>query len=50
MVNLIESFYSEQQSLQFENLLFNNRQQLIRYLADIQKTKSDIITIIQSTL
>src|SRR3989344_2732773 len=41
-INLVESSYTEKQSLQFAKVKFDNRKQLIDYLTGFQLTESDI--------
>lgn len=45
-INIIESSYMPNQKLQFAQIIFENRQKLIHFLAFIQKTENDIITLI----
>lgn len=47
-INIVESSYTKNQVLQFANIKFKNRKQLIKYLTGLQMTESDIISLIQS--
>ena len=49
-INLVESSYTEKQSLQFAKVKFDNRKQLIDYLTGFQLTESDIIAIVSKEL
>jgi len=47
-INIVESSYTKNQVLQFANIKFKNRKQLIEYLTGLQMTESGIISLIQS--
>lgn len=47
-INIVESSYTKNQVLQFANIKFKNRKQLVTYLTGLQMTESGIISFIQS--
>lgn len=49
-INIIESSYTEDQTLQFAKIEFDSKKQMIEYLTSKQVSETDIITEIQSKL
>lgn len=49
-INIIESSYTKKQLLQFDQIEFENRQQLLDYLSRLQMSENDIIKKITSDL
>lgn len=47
-INIVESFYTSNEKLQFVHIEFDNKQKLIDYLSGKQLTESDIISYIAS--
>jgi len=49
-INIIESSYTQKQILQFDQIEFENKQQMIDYLSRLQISEDDIIKEITSNL
>ena len=49
-VNIIESSYTTNQKFQFNRYLFENKQQLIDFLTNLQMTEDDIISQLENKL
>ncbi len=49
-IHIIESSYTQKQEMAFTRIEFDSRNELIKYLNNIQMSESDIISLIQSKL